>query len=94
MPAKRARRRRHEVRETGAAQRRHRILATSRSLEDIPASIDRAVDIACSAGHTDLKFDFVVIRLEFLVSERPVLDGTTRRYPCRAVTSRSSRSVP
>ena len=37
MPAERARGRRHHVGEAGAAQRRHRILARARALEDVAA---------------------------------------------------------
>jgi hypothetical protein len=61
--------------ELGAVQRRHRIFARPRSFEDVAALVDRAFDIAGLAGDADLMLDLVVVGLELLEPEWPVLDG-------------------
>src|SRR5208283_4400394 len=63
VPADPARSAGHAFGELGAAQRRHRIAALARALEDVAAAIDDAVDIAGLAGHADLVLDLVVIEL-------------------------------
>ena len=73
VPAKPCGRRRHALGEPGAAQRRHRVGALARSLEDVTARIDLAVDVAGLAGNADLVFHLVVVGLEFLKPERPIL---------------------
>jgi hypothetical protein len=80
MPAERPRRGRHEVGETRAAERGHRKFAPPRRFEDIAASIDGPVHVARRTRYTDLDFDLVVVGLELLVAERPVLDGRPARY--------------
>jgi hypothetical protein len=74
MPAERPRRVRHHVGESRAAQRRHRVFTLPRTLEDVAAPIDAASEVAGLARHADLAFHRVVVRLELLQAERPVLD--------------------
>ena len=74
MPAQLARGRRHAVEESGAAQWRHRIVTRAGGLENIAPGIQRAKHIAHLAGHADFPLDAVVVGLEFVVAERPVLD--------------------
>ena len=54
----------------------------------LPRRIDRALDVAGLARHADLELDLVVVRLELLETERPVLDRRSLRYARRAVASR------
>ena len=54
-------------------QRRHRIGARAGALEDVAALVDGAADIAGLAGDADLVLDLVVVGLELLEPERPVL---------------------
>src|SRR5215475_352344 len=74
MPPQLVRGRCHALGEFGAPQRRHRIAAPARSLEDIAARIDGAADVARLARHANLIFDLVVIGLKLLKPERPILD--------------------
>src|SRR3954469_4804459 len=73
MPAEPARRRRHVLGELGAGERRHRVFAGTRALEDVAALVDGARDVAGLAGDADLVLDLVVPGLERLEPERPVL---------------------
>ena len=73
MPAEPARGGRHVLGELGAGERRHRIGARARALEDVAALVDGAADIAGLAGDADLVLDLVVEGLELLEPERPVL---------------------
>ena len=75
MPPERSGGAGHHLGEAGAAQRRHRVGACPRPLEDVAARVDLAVDVAGLSGHADLDFDLVVVRLELLEPERPVFDG-------------------
>ena len=78
----------HELRELRAAQRRHRIRALARAFEDVPARIDGAFDVAGLARHADRVLDLVVVRLELLEAERPVLDRRAARDAAGAVAAR------
>src|SRR6185295_20333066 len=84
-PAERLRRRRHLVEELVAAQRRHRIATLARTFERIAARIDLAVDVAGLTRHADFVLDLVVVRLELVEAERPVLDRRSFRDSRRAV---------
>ena len=84
----RARGRGHQIDEAGASKRRHRILALTRPLEDVAAAIDRALDVAGLSRDAELVLDLVVVRLQFVETERPVLDRRARRQPRRAVALR------
>ena len=88
LPAQRAGRVGHPVQKTGPAQRRHRIVACSRSLEGIAASAFLPLHVPGLPGDADLVFDPVVVRLEFVVPEGPVLDGRAGRQPRPSVAPR------
>ena len=88
VPAELARGARHAFGEFGAAQRRHRIAALARPLEDVAARIDDAVDVAGLAGHADLVLDLVVIGLELLEPERPILHRRALGHARGAVAPR------
>jgi len=88
VPAEPARGARHAFGEFGAAQRWHRITALARSLEDVAAGIDDAVDVAGLARHADLVLDLVVIWLELFESERPILHRRTLGQACGAIAPR------
>src|SRR5262249_57044970 len=75
MPAELARGRRHVLGEFAAGERRHGIIARARPLEDVTALVDCAVDVAGLAGDANLVLDLVVIGLELLEPERPILYG-------------------
>src|SRR6202034_3403473 len=75
VPAEGARGRGHQVDEPRAAKRRHWIAAPARPLEDVPPRIDLPVDVPGGAGHADFVLDLVVVALELVDPERPVLDG-------------------
>ena len=81
----------HHVGEPRAAQRRHRDTRVARPFEDVAAAIDRAVDVAGLARDADLVLDLVVVRLEFVETERPVLDRRALRDARRAVAAAWSR---
>src|SRR5213592_1071748 len=74
MPAERAAGARHLVEKRRSAQRRHRIPPLPGTLERIAARIDFSTDVARLSGHPDFVLDPVVIRLQFLEAEWPVLD--------------------
>src|SRR5262249_45006188 len=75
MPAELARSAGHALGELGAVQWRHRVFACAWPFEDISALVDRAFDVAGLAGDADLILDLVIVRLELLKPERPVLDS-------------------
>src|SRR5262249_27863450 len=74
-PAEPARGHRHALGEFAAGERRHGIVACARSFEDVAALVDRAVDVPGLAGDANLVLDLVVIGLELLEPERPILHG-------------------
>src|SRR5262245_37962800 len=65
----------HLFGESCAAKCRHRKLALARCFEDIAALVNLTVDVSCFPGNTDGVFHLVVIGLEFVVVDRPVLNG-------------------
>src|SRR4029077_3110772 len=65
-----------------------RVIPRARPLENVAALVDRAFDIAGLAGNADLMLDFVIVRLELLEPEWPVLDGRAFRQPRRAIAAR------
>ena len=75
----------HHVREAGAAQRGQRVRAPARALEDVPARVDRPLDVAGLAGDAGEVLVLVVVRLELGVVERPVDRGRVRRDRVRPV---------
>ena len=77
----------HLVVERRPAQRRHRVLALARRLESVAARIDLPVDVARLPRDADLVLDLLVVRLELVVAERPVLDGRSLRDARRAVAA-------
>src|SRR5262245_33039929 len=85
MPAERPRRRRHAVEELVAAQRRHWIWTLAQTFEGIALGIDLAVDVAGLPRHADFVLDLVVVRLELVEAERPVLDRRALRNARRTV---------
>ena len=85
MPAEPARRGRHLVVPPAPSKRRHRIFAFARPLENIPARVDRPVDIPGLARHADFLLDDVVIRLKVGQSDGPVFDGGSFGDARRAV---------
>ena len=76
---------RHQVREAGAAKRRHWIFAFPRAFEDVPTFVQCSVDIAGLTGNSDLSLDPLIVRFEFFITERPVLDGRSLRNSRGAV---------
>src|SRR5438093_5007440 len=87
MPSERARRGRHILQELGAAQRRHWIAALARTFERVAVRIDRPADVARLSGYADFMLDAVVVRLELVETERPILDGRSRGNPRRTVST-------
>src|SRR5207247_10573662 len=75
----------HQFREAGAAKRRHWIVAFPRAFEDVPTFIQCAIDIARLTGNSDLSLDPVIVRFEFFITERPVLDRRSLRNSRGAV---------
>ena len=86
VPSQRTRCVGHAVMEPCPPQRRHRKVTLSRSLEPVAARADTSPDISGLSGDTDLALHPVVERLEFVVSERPVLHRGAARNPGRSVT--------
>ena len=87
MPAERSRASRHLLEERRPAQRRHRVAALARALEDVALRIDLPVDVAGLARHADLELDLLVVRFELVVAERPVLDRRALRNARGAVAA-------
>ena len=85
MPAERPSGRSHLVVERRPPQRRHRVLPLARSLEPVAARIDLPVDVASLSRDADLVLDLLVVRLELVVAEGPILDGRSLRNPRRAI---------
>ena len=84
----------HHVGEAGAVQRRHRVGARARAFEDVAAAVDRALDVAGLARDANLHFHLVVVRLQLLEAERPVLDRGAGRQARRAIApSRLARHL-
>src|SRR5205809_6468113 len=79
MPSERARRRGRLLDVLGPAQRRHRIRALPRTFERIAPRIDLARDVPGLTRHADFVLDRVVVRLELLEPERPVLHRRSLR---------------
>src|SRR5439155_27174394 len=75
MPAERARGVPHLLEEPRPPKRRHRVVALAWTFEDIAGAIDLSADVARLARDADLVFHLVVVGLEIVVPERPVLDG-------------------
>src|SRR5580704_12981476 len=88
MPTEPARRDRHLLGEFGAPQRRHRIAALARALEDVAAPIDDAADVAGLSRYADLEFDLVVTGFDFSEAERPIIDCRALRNARSPVASR------
>ena len=57
-----------------ALERRQRIAALARPLERIAAGLDRAAEVAGLAGDAAQVFEAVVVGLELVVGDAPVLD--------------------
>src|SRR5882672_12192851 len=87
MPTEPPRGVRHRVDELRAAQRRHRIAARTRPLEDVAARIDDAADVARLARYAERVLHLVVVGLELVQAERPVLDGRAARNSRGAVAA-------
>ena len=87
MPAELSCGRGHPIGELGAAQGRHWIRAPARPLEDVAARVDGAIDVAGLARNADLVLDLVIIGLEFVQAERPVLHGRSFGNPAGAVAA-------
>ena len=94
MPAEPARRPGHLLDEAGPAQRRHRVGAAPRSLEDVAAFVDHAADVAGLPGDPDRVLDPVVVLLQRVEAERPVLHRRPHRQPRRAVAPRRLADDP
>src|SRR5215469_3376872 len=75
----------HMIREPAAAQRRHRVFALPGRLKNVAARIDFASQIAGLAADADFVLHDVIIRLEVLITERPVLERRTLRNRASAV---------
>ncbi len=88
MPPEPSRRPGHELGEPGAPQRRHGVVATARPLENVAARVDLAADVPRLTRHTDRLFHPVVVRLELLEAERPILHGGARGNSPGAVPAR------
>ena len=67
-------------------QRRHGKITLSRSFEPVAAGVDASPDISGLSGDTYFALHAVVIGLEFVVFERPVLDRGAARNPGCSVT--------
>ena len=87
MPAEPAGRGGHHVREARAAQGRHRIRPRARALEDVAPFVYRAAHVPGLAGYADFHLHLVVVGLQFVVAERPVLDRRTLRDARGAVSA-------
>src|SRR5262245_35183903 len=87
MPAEFSCGRCHPIGELGASERRHRIRAPPRPLEDIAEWVDRTVYIAGLAGDADLVLHLVVIGLKLVQSERPILHCRTFRNSPSAIAA-------
>ena len=68
----------HQIGELGVAQRRHGIFALAGAFENVPARIDFPLNIAGLSGNADLVFDQVVVGLEFVVGEGPILESAVQ----------------
>src|SRR5262252_11082017 len=79
-------RRGHHLGEAGSPERRHRIVAFPRTLEDIPAPVQSSIDVARFTRDSNFTLHVVVIRLEFLVAERPILDRRAFRNSRSAIS--------
>src|ERR1700730_5931401 len=79
MPAERPRGSGHQIDEPCAAKRRHRIVSTARPLEDVAAWIELPVDVPGGTRHADFVLDLVVVALELIEAEGPVIDGRAAR---------------
>ena len=88
IPAERAGSRRHLLVPVAPPQRRHRVLAAARRLENVSASIDLSVDVACLARHTELALRDVVVALDLVDAERPVFHRRSGRDARGTVTFR------
>ena len=88
MPPKLPRRVGHHLREPVAPQRRHGVFALPRSLEDVAARVNPAVEISGFARYAELVLDLVVVRLELVEAERPILNRGSPGNARRAVASR------
>src|SRR2546421_12475320 len=88
MKPERFRAPRHLLDELGPAERRHRMAAPGRRFERVAARTDPAVDVARLTRDADFVLDFVIVGLELVVIERPVLDSRPFRNPRCAIPPR------
>src|SRR4029453_7859979 len=65
--------REHEARQNGR-QRRQRVFAGTRRFEAVAALLDLALDVAGLAGNSRDTLELVIIGLELVVGDAPVLD--------------------
>jgi hypothetical protein len=70
VPAEFTRRRSHQLGELRSAQRRHRVFAQARPLEDVAALIDLSLYVAGLTGHAELELNLVVVRFELIQSDK------------------------
>ena len=94
VPADSARRLGHLLDEAGPAQRGHRIRPAPRSLEDVAPLVDLAADVAGLPGDAYRVLDPVVVVLEIVEAEGPVLDRRPHRQARGAVAPRRLADHP
>ena len=88
MVARFARRRVEELGRVAALERRQRIVALARTFERVAARLDRACEIARLARDAAQVLELVVVGLELLVGDAPVLDRHVGRDEALAVALR------
>src|SRR5580765_1116635 len=76
----------------GLLLRRIGVRSRTRSLEGIAAVLDLALKVSGRATGAAEVLEPVVVRLEFLVSDAPVLDGHVGRQKLRAVALQQVRA--
>src|SRR5689334_11735191 len=85
LPAERTRGRLHVLEIFSGAERRHGVLALPRTLIHIARGIEDAAKVAGLPANADFEFDGVVVRLELVVADWPILDCRVLWKIARAV---------
>ncbi len=76
----------HVIRERGAAQGRHGIIPLSRRFKNVACRIELPLNVPGLAGDADFLFHDVVIRLQIVVGDGPILQRRPRRNRTRAIS--------
>ena len=79
MPLELPRRRRHHFREPCPSEWGHRVFAFPRPLEDVAARIDLPIEVSGLTRHAELVLHLLIMRLELVEAERPILHGGSLR---------------